>query len=368
MKIAVICAFPSNLNPGMLSVDLALDHFLQSCGLAAEVVRYTAEDALSLPLAGGAVHYRHLRDAGELEAYDRIVYWGDFLHWIGYARHDYTVRQRQRHPGLDPAQVLDQWYRLLLLEQAPHLHDRVIVFGSTLYGLGAAQLADERYRQALQALYARARLVQLRDVHSAAFVEQLAPQRQSAFGCDCALLLDAQRLPPAPPPPAQPYALHAFGRSDGNLAQAAFARELSIASRCGTRPLTWFDHSGFEGLFRKIALIRGARYVVTDIYHLSVTALREGVPVLCIGRGASTVRNSLSDKKKELFFGQAFAADNYLHFERLHASLNANAATRELVDQSLRALTRDDSHAFVVDALRHQAALAAQRLAHALAG
>src|SRR5439155_13457063 len=53
--------------------------------------------------------------------------------------------------------------------------------------------------------------------------------------------------------------------------------------------------------------------IITDAYHLCVLAWSNGIPAVCVGRGASRFFTSVSDKKKELFF-QTISADRFYLF------------------------------------------------------
>jgi len=105
MKIAVICAFPAGLNAGMLSVDLALTHTLSKISINIEVTRFCAESELIIPFKNNFIYYCHLENKSQLEKFDRIIYWGDFLHWIGYGMQDYLIRQSRRNDNLTNEQI-----------------------------------------------------------------------------------------------------------------------------------------------------------------------------------------------------------------------------------------------------------------------
>ena len=64
-----------------------------------------------------------------------------------------------------------------------------------------------------------------------------------------------------------------------------------------------------------IQAIRSCRFVITDMYHLSLVSWSYGVPAICIGRGAQHFRRLIDDKKKELFFLSNFLED-FLYFYR----------------------------------------------------
>jgi hypothetical protein len=361
MKIAVICAYSGGLNAGMLSVDWAFDSVRSRLGPDAGVDFFFAEQELDLALGDRRMHYQLLQNQNQLAGFDSIVYWGDFLHWIGYATLDWLGRWKKRNTGRSDDDIINSWYQLMLLEGAPELQRRVIIFGGTLYGVEARQLTNTRYRSALENLYSNARLVLMRDIRSANVVSQLAPNRPPAFGCDCALLLDsaltsseaaeesaktvhqnptAQQIQGSLP---ERYMLCSFGRSNANLALDAFSHFLATTMGLPKVTLHWLDGSGTTSFVQKLEVLRGATCVVTDIYHLAVSAMREHTPVLGLGRGASYAQNSLSDKKKEIFFAQSMASANFVFVEAVLESLHSDQLTQELSKRCASAL--DDSAA-----------------------
>jgi len=70
-------------------------------------------------------------------------------------------------------------------------------------------------------------------------------------------------------------------------------------------------------LEQKIDLVKSCQLVITDTYHCAITAWREGVPCLCIGRGAETAVNTQSEKKKELLYAMFNATPFYIFLENL---------------------------------------------------
>lgn len=364
-KVAFVCAYPAGLNPGMLSVDLASYALLGGPSAQLDMQHFCLEDAVDVVGTNRSLHYRHLTAVEQLQDFDAIVFWGDFLHWIGYGTQDYLLRQAKRMPHLHKADILDSWYRLMLLEGRPDLQRKSIVFGSTIYGLDARQITDSRYLSALQSLYGNARLVQLRDVFSASYAQQLGELCYDAFGCDCALLLDAASWAPAALVD-RPYAVCSFARSGNSTALRAFAGVVAKTAGVQLVQAQWLDMSGIDGLERKLALIRGAKFVFTDTYHMAVSTLREKIPVLCAGWGAKGIQGSLSDKKKETFFQQAFLRKNYLFVEQISDAMKSDAQVASLARSALEAVEDTQAHGQACALLERQALRATQRCRAAL--
>lgn len=354
-SFAVICADPTDLNPGMLSVDLAFACLLRELPGDNEVVYFNPKQARSLEGSEGALRYRLLSDTAELERFDTVIYWGDFVHWLRYAHWDWQYGHPQQAAGHTPAQLLDQWYRLYLLEtQVNDFRGRIVVFGGTLYGMTGQEFSNPRYQSALSTLYGSARLVAPRDFVSANLIQHLVPGQGFSMGCDCAFFLDANAALPmqvaahiAASQMPERFVVCSFGRSGANVALTQFCSELAAKLQAQLVVMDWLGHpQGLDGLAFKLAVIRKATVLVTDTYHCAVSGWREGVPVVGIGQALSRGSGTLDDKKKELFFRQILATDYYLYVEEIIPALSDFAALQTLIQR-------------VADALLDTAALAA---------
>ncbi|MBI3903484.1 MAG: polysaccharide pyruvyl transferase family protein [Nitrosomonadales bacterium] len=313
MKIAVINALPDSLNPGMLSVDFALEHTLRNAGLDASIEYFSGEANYSLQYPDGKSRsWRTIESVNDLAQHDAIIYWGDFLHWIGYARGDWLKRQAIMYPQRPPAAALERYFRIML-EPDDAICEKIILFGGTLYPLNSADLLDTRYESALTRLLSKARLVKFRDMVSASYAAALTSRNLNYQGCDCAFLLDTRAIAPAAHAHANGYIGYSFGRTGESGPLVELAHEIGKAMGLPLVDVGWLD--GNRQLAQKIALVKSAKFIITDVYHLSVTSLREGKPVFCIGAGSAHATATLSDKKKEFLFKQYLADNFYLFHE-----------------------------------------------------
>lgn len=321
MAIACISAFPAMINPGMVSCDLALHSVLTRLGIETRVDRFNFEQTRQI----GSIESRYLRDIGDLSDYAAILFWGDFQHFANYARLDLTRRQRARTRGrMDAPRFFKTYVERAFLLGRTDLQRKTILFGETVYGMSAADLAIPGFAAACTNLFARAAHIQFRDPLSVALAQQLAPTARIRFGCDCAFMLDADSTLPMEAAkagmadlPAR-YVACALGRSGENRRLGEFAGNL--ARRHGVELVTfdWLKpppSAPLAAIARNIAIVRGADFVVTDIYHLIVTTLREGRPVVGLGWGASRGRTTLDDKKKELLLRSYFGRQFYTFIE-----------------------------------------------------
>jgi len=339
MRIAVITAFPFALNPGMISVDRALIDVLQDAGIECEIDLYCLEQELTLDLGYLEMDYAELRDPSRLEKYDRIVYWGDFLHWRSYLTGDVVQRMLRSGAAETADAAREMWYAVMLLENRVDLQKKSVVFGSSIYGLGAAELNDTRYEAALRSLYSNAISVKLRDVLSAGFASQLCEDGSDHFGCDCAFFL-RNRAPEHKGPTGQRgYIACSFGRSGSTSLYRVFVALLAEMSGRHLTDVSWLRLEHAQDLDQRIAGIRNAAMVVTDVYHMAVTALREGIPVICLARGTTPPTGTLSDKKKEILMTQHFAGRSLVHQEVLHRMLANDQDARAFAEICLQTVS-----------------------------
>jgi len=337
-RIVVACAPAPHFNPGMHCVDLALDAVLRRHGIRPELDRrvlYTPEelhrrgiggspDGYGLPLA-----YRTFRQSPlALAEADTILFWGDFLHSRHYRQ---AVAVLMVRSGLEasPEAALQYFDRnIFLAGLPPEVLERTVVFGSCLLtDLGVPE-PDREYESLLSRLLSAARHVETRDALSA---QRVADIRRSSgvshLGVDCALLLRPSEcvelaglgIRTLEPERNRDIGVF-FARTQENPALL-----LGLAERIGKKvgaPLSWLpwfpapapteeaargrwptlgEGTSAGSLSRSLGALLRCRAVVTDVYHLSVLAWNCGIPAVCVGRGASRFRTSVSDKKKEIF-------------------------------------------------------------------
>lgn len=368
MAIACISAFPAMINPGMVSCDLALDSVLARLGIEEKVDRFNFEQTRRV----GSVNSRYLKDLDRLEDYRAIVFWGDFQHFLNYAALDLSRRERTRRGAkFERSKFLTDWAALAFLSGRQNLQARTIVFGETIYGLSGVDLAVTPYQRPLRQFLANVADVQLRDPLSVAMAQQIAPDGRIGFGCDCAFLLDADKVLPMKKAnstvekrlPKKKFAVAAFGRSDEDERLTEFARKLADMAGVELVSMNWLAPGRYRAINTiadNIAIVRQAQFVVTDIYHLIVTTLRENRPVLGLGWGASHGRTTLDDKKKELLLRSYFGRHLYTFVE------DVVAEERKALDRAAGSLRSESQHRIVRSACRKHRVLSEARLGEAL--
>ncbi len=347
MKIAVICAFPVGSNPGMLTVDLAVETLRVRLPNTVQIDRFCAWrgfDKQGLMV----MEYQMYNDTKQLDCYDKIIFWGDFLHWRGYAMKDFLRRGRGKIENSSDQTIIDQWYQLYLLEDRPDLQRKSLAVGGSLYGMNSEDMRDLRYQSAICQLYSNMQISLMRDLISSNFVSQITGNNYSNFGCDCAALLEVDHLIQSNDHSAEPYIAFSLGRSGYFTETIEFIHGVGKRMACNVIDINWLSKgTGVDDTISKIQLIHNAKAVVTDIYHCAITAWRQRTPVLCIGQGANRVTSTLSDKKKEIFHTQIFSLQNYIYLEEILTSTNndiISLACERLLDTSANNFGSDILH------------------------
>lgn len=356
IKIAIVNAFPVGLNPGMLSVDFAFDSFIKKYEVDANIDYLSSDMNYSLRHSENEITWARFKDVKQIYGYDKIIYWGDFLQWVGFGENDWC--DRQPHEPKD--KLMQEYYRLFLLDKDEELHKKTILFGGTIYPLSSNDLLNTHYYNCLKQLITHAQLALFRDVISAGFAQQLSNNETQFWGCDCAFLLDTGNKTPK----LKNYLMYSFGRSGQEHAQVEFAHQLAKKLHLEPMDIKWLDLK--IPLAKKIQLIKQASVVLTDIYHLSITGLREQIPTLCVGQGNSYAVLSLSDKKKEILFKQHFAENYYIFLDEIISSSNNTEERMKMIDRCSELLMNTDQLAIISNMLSKQIERASSKLCKAL--
>jgi hypothetical protein len=365
VTLSVICAAAPGPNPGMHTVDLAMQGIRRRLQTAAKVrflVLYEpgghSEPVSNLEQHMGlGVNYEPmLGKLDELHRSDAILYWGDFLHACRYRR---TVMDILRARGLarghqEAAQLVGQY--LFLTDADPRVLARTLIFGQTLiFNRQADYLEDATYNRQIERLIGGVRRVWMREVYSAQKAARIrCDVQRSNLGVDCALLLCDQDVGQLPTTAwlanRQSSAAEVgvfFGRSSGKVKLLGrFAAELCArldakaewlpwghkgtfddlgrSIRRGFRRMQWFDDPQPPTLGDLLARLRQYTLVITDTYHLCLNAWRLGVPAVCIMPAVNQDAWSVSSgkafawrDKRQVFYAMYDAMDYCVYAEEI---------------------------------------------------
>ncbi len=348
-RLSIILATPPGFNAGMTATELALVAFLRRHALQPYAQCYRL-----IPFADRLAHLppaeRHAAEAraetgleyqpafehhAAIAASDAVLFWADYLHMAIY------LRELAKLVAGDPKSVL------LLAGADDATIGRAISFGTTLLFNTPWDEADASYAVPLRRFLTRAKRVWVRDAQSAARIAHLRHDYETGYlGVDCALLLtrdDVLRNAAARGigTPAEPGSVLVFcGREPaarGALLDVASALAAGLGRH--VRWLPWGDSGAFPVLGARPDGIAGgdvpsahellnevahASLVVTDTYHLAVTAWNAGVPAVCAFTGHTASAHDVSSgaefnwrDKRETFFSQYDALDFLIRPEEL---------------------------------------------------
>lgn len=315
MKTVVILAFNPG-NAGMYSVDLAARSMFNG---DPNVGFFVAQKG---PRGGPRIYGINLRrlTVDAVRQAERIIYWGDFLNNPLYGRADFSKRDVDLGYSVNASDAFRRWRALFLLD-APELQSSqadFLSFGGNFMNFAKAlnaELNEVRYRE----LLGRFREIRPRDTRSYAELRSLAPNHVVlAPGMDCAFLLDQ----PRPRFRRARYFVHLFRRSEISESDAIIS---DVARATGLEPIPiihWLrlaavNLNGFPFVlrshlfFRMLEMIGEAAFVLTDVYHLSVNAIRCGTRTICVGRDGDQ-DTTVSDLKKRVLLEDLNILEDYL--------------------------------------------------------
>lgn len=332
----------TEVNPGMKTVDMAWDVFLQKNHLAIPYKRFSIKakgktvhvsDKLQLDYQGSLEF-----DLNRLSEHDILVYWGDFLHAFHYLKNDLSRISKLRKPNLknyiaqffrspkrkrfESENYLDWAYEFYLLQGVEQKRWKgSISFGTTLIGDHDFEIMkQENYIDSFTKFIRNLDHIWTRDVHSALQAAHIRQDYSKNYlGVDAALLIapeDYDRLLDSPTIsiPDEKYILTHFARTEAPINQLlALAQRISLELKMPLFWLPWLvpldedlknslgeiDAENYSDLIHSL---RNASLVITDTYHLALIGWRLGVPVLCIGSGVHYPSSTIDDKKKEVFY------------------------------------------------------------------
>ena len=345
-SIAIICAFPTGLNAGMISVDLAAHQLLNDIKTTRNITTtfFTTEAKISLSLGNEKyLKYELLYDQSQLNNFDLIVYWGDFGHWIEFAQSEWCRRNYDRQGKV--TKTISNWYKIYFLKGREDLIKKTIVYGGTLYGLDCNQINDQEYVEALKLLFSKCMWCSFRDIYSVNYINQLLQEPKAELGADCSLLMRNQDLHSQVTkhnthPLEREYILTSFARSNSGFLLNSLCHQLSKKLEIKLINFNWLDEK--HSFSSKLRLLANCKILATDIYHCALNGIREEKRVICFGKGNSRKVHTLSDKKKEVFFSQHMMSKSYYFIEEVQNASQDNDRKIERLLASIMQTSKDD--------------------------
>ena len=264
---------------------------------------------------------------------DMIVYWGDFNHNRHFIEQFVETYIFPDSDDIDGDR--DLFYDLYFLEDAEDfILNKVITFGNSLMNVdNEEKFKTDRYAVNLRRLYKNMKMAMPRDIVSLEKAKYITDYRGNASqGCDPAFLL--HKVFPTIKERDNSIGLFLGRRTEISLRDVTkimlFAEQASIKIEwipwmMNTESFLWrsiknprqaknlFLHCLLAFYFAKkkpkyandFTTLGRHNMIITDTYHLAINAIKDDVPVFCIGNDSiiyNTGSLDLSDKKKEVLF------------------------------------------------------------------
>lgn len=372
-NIAVVAAPNMRfVNTGMTTVELAAKQFLEKVAPGANLSFFSIVPPnpssqkrwmmMDLGTPHSSAHgvenlFNHkpiYPNIDDLFDHDLIIYWGDFLHAKHYIEDECVSRTSEIY-GMNKMDSQDFCYRALLQEGGgTSLHNKTVLFGSSLLYNKASDYKEARYALALGELLTNSQAALFRDPISSVRANHLTKNYAlSHLGIDPAFLNDTDAIARLPSSKWSTDLLDdsAVGLFFGTRTSApsnliSFCSEIAGKLNANLEWLPWFplhekmrqESTGslssrfkrFNGLrLRDIEALlpRGDSYsqgdlltalpkyklIITDTYHLCINAWRAGTPAICVGAEMNNPSQVIKDFKKrvlyEMFDAQEFYFD-----------------------------------------------------------
>lgn len=394
-KIAIISAStPANGNTGMISAEFGALSLLKEFPKARlSWITFPSKpgsvDNAFTKYVKKQVDFKTLPEAViDLEEYDAIFYWGDFLNSWTFVR--VSAPRQVKAAGLDmnPDTMADMLFKCLLLEGMPDkVMNRVILFGGTILSNQLIDYKDQRYEAAFTRLIKKAHRVMMRDAISAARVKALRGSDDSCQGVDPAMLFEDRHTDKSSSsekrigvyvgsrtlvPPGFSSALDQMEKQFGyqvvwipwmqkrkripksvisrmrgflkmgligttrRKKEVIHSRQMQSAKRVASLCEKYFFVETHD-IFDLLKLVSGCKAVITDTYHLNLNSWRMGVPAICIGDAepATTYsgRGTLLNLKK-FVFNLEFHAEEYYKTGRFFKQSSSCQELHDLIQSA----------------------------------
>lgn len=329
MKIAAICGAP-NQNTGMMFVDRALYLYLKKKNLLDNTTFFCFQLEAKNKVG---FNYRPLTKEVELNDFDCIIIWGDFIvsnHFLKMTQPKIKIQSEQFNYNLRDKVLMNTFNETDL--------KKVIVFGQCIVVDGSEILVDDRYLYLLKRLLYNAQLFKVRDPLSAYRAKLFSSKNRDYLGVDSALpnyTLDFERID-------EIRNKISADRANSNTIGLFFARSKNINLKKKAlgyylkyklkeyqyKWIPWLEnkqeskeyfsfardcepYSDIDYIFE----ILKCKLIITDTYHLSLMSWSLGIPCICYGKGTEIFKSTIHDKKKEVFFLSNFIDDFYFYTE-----------------------------------------------------
>ncbi|SFV39083.1 polysaccharide pyruvyl transferase family protein [Hyphomicrobium facile] len=303
-KVGIVCAFNPG-NTGMFSVDLAASRVFDAWNIEHTLINFQKR-RWRLPLK-----YQVSRTPNKLAQYSHLLFWGDFQNNPVYGTRDFANREVKFGYARTATEGVANWIGLHL-ELSSVLPKTTVVASIGNCFLGSREAATRHNLSASLATFAdTATRILPRESQSGAELVEAAggsPRSNISTGLDPAFLLDPQKREDFR---ESKYFGYCFARSKVQdvaegldaISKATGLTAIEVPWSVGKRRIS--QKKIFSGALEAFAQ---CRFIVSDVYHLTVNAINHGIPVIVLSRRQEMTQSSVDDQKKSALTDQIGAS------------------------------------------------------------
>ena len=323
-NIAIVTAAHVN-NSGMYSVDLSAIEFFsgQSCNFK----MFSVQMRNGNERQHGKIHTTKLQSIEQLRDFDTLVYWGDFLNNPVYGNEDFRRKELRFGHSANRKEAFEKWMKFFTLSEGKPIK-RVLSIGNNFQH---DFTAEKKYLTALKNLESNFDLILPRDHFSFQNLSRhfaYSAMSKIQAGMDCAFLLK----PIKEETTDSSIFTYQFGRSGLDNIDELVSRIENITNLKGVPLSKWLDLRApiaSETFDKQRKQIKASRFVLTDIYHLSINTITLQTPIVALGAKQTSQTGTLGDFKKKMLFQMLDLSDRYFEFDR-NALDNASEISESL--------------------------------------
>lgn len=289
----------------MFSVDLAASRVFDAWNIEHTLINFQKR-RWRLPLK-----YQVSRTPNKLAKYSHILFWGDFQNNPVYGTRDFANREVKFRYARTAPEGVANWTRLHL-ELSSVLPKSTVVASIGNCFLGSREAASQHNLSASLKTFADSavRILPRESQSGAELVEAAggSPRSNVLTGLDPAFLLEPEKREDFR---ERKYFGYCFARSQVQdvtegldaIIKATGLTPVEVPWSVGKRRVS--QRQIFSDALEAFAK---CRFIVSDVYHLTVNAINHGVPVIVLSRRQEITRSSVDDQKKSALTDQIGAS------------------------------------------------------------
>ncbi len=285
----------------------------------------------------GLIKKTAYRDPRQLDGFHHVVFWGDFTLNPVYSERDFVEYDLRFGLSETAERATERWRALF--STSTDRPCRFMTVGQNFLHASLAQGGD--HHSAAQSVLAGLSAAFPRDSESTRRVQSLnLPHCETVRGCDAALLKIGQEDPSS----KDDYFVHYFYRS-----QLANADEIvaTLEQKFGLRAVALSGWTGVQDRYERRwqdfrSLIKGARFMLTDMYHCAINAITLSTIPVVVTNADHAQTGTLGDYKKHVLLKDLELSDCLFTTDAEHRVQGDALEALVQFAGKLRAMSTDD--------------------------